>query len=609
MLNFIRSVGAVILGNLISAGIVAAVVLLGAAALIIGLIGNAAEHSRAALKIRDNSLLVLNLDMIIADTPPTPGPSEVIGELIAGQAEPRVAMLELCRTINRAAGDRRIGRMLIVGSLIDADYATLQEVRRALAGFRTAGKEIVAFVETPSPRDYFLVSAADTIAMHPFGEIGFIGLATNIPYFGEALKRYGIGIQTTKVGAYKSAIEPFTSDKMSDNDREQTRSLLDGLWSDITQDIGASRKVSGAQLRVLANQQGLLNTEQAMQAGLVDSSAYLDEVLEFLEESCAIDPETGLIAQIDLLDYLAQNPKPASLSSPKDKIVVVYAEGEIVDGEVRDHEQIGGHRLAADLRSLRLDDTVKAVVLRVNSPGGSAFASEVARREVELFRESGRPIIVSMGGLAASGGYWISAGANHIFAEETTITGSIGVFGLMGNIKKFAENFGVHFDGVKTSAFADINSLSRPKTETELALLQTTTDSIYADFLSIVAEGRNLPMERVEEIAQGRVWTGKQARTLGLVDTLGGLHDAIEYTRTLAKLPAKTPVAQLPEKVEPAEALAEIFSGNGRRDPIARAFTPESRILRVTTKQLRRLESMNDRRHVYARLPYLLELN
>lgn len=609
MLKFIRTVGAVILGNLIAAGIIGTAMLMGVSAMILFFIGNAAESNRAAMKIPDNSLLVLNLNMVIADTPPTPGASEIISEAIAGRGDTQIGALDLCRSIERAARDQRIGRMLITGTLIDGDYANLQEVRRAIGEFRAAGKEVIAHIEAPSPRDYFLVSASDLIVIHPFGEIGFTGLATNNPYFGEALKRYGIGIQTTKVGAYKSAVEPFTSDKMSANDREQTQALIESLWGSITQEIGTDREVAPEKLREVANTLGIMNAEQAVANGLADSSAYLDEVLDHLEEVCAIDPETGYIAQVDLLDYITLTQKNPTLDSHKDKLVVVYAEGEIVDGDMRNEEQIGGHRLAADIRALRHDETVKAIILRVNSPGGSAFASEVARREVELFRDSGRPIVVSMGGLAASGGYWISAGATEIFAEETTITGSIGVFGLMGNIQKLAEGFGVHFDGVKTSRFADINTIARPKTDAELALLQHTTDEIYDQFLAIVAEGRNLELARVAEIAQGRVWSGKQALSLGLVDKIGGLKEAIAHTRSLAKLPADAPVVQLPEKIEPSEAIAELFSGNGRREPIAKAITPESRLMRMTSKHLRRIESFNDRRQVYARLPYLLELN
>lgn len=613
MLKFLKAVGAVVVGNLVTGGLVFALLLLSLIAALSLFRSGSAESRAERREVRDKSVLVLDLDLNIADTPPARSASEIIGDAFSGEGELSVGLLDLTRAIDAAAKDKRVTSMLLRGSLAPSGYGSgypaLAEVRRALGRFRATGKPVVAYLDSPTLRDYYLASAAGTVVLHPFSELGIHGLSSNNAYLGAALKRYGIGVQTTKVGAYKSAVEPFTSDRMSESDRVQTSALLESLWTGITDDIAQARKLSPAAIRRLADSRGILPADEAVDVHLADKSAYLDEIIDELCEKGAEDEDTGSFAQVNVIDYIRQMPKPPTLETHGDKVVVLYAEGEIVDGSGRGSGAFGGDWLASEIRQLRRDESVKALVLRVNSPGGSAFAAEVARRELERFGAEGAPVVVSMGSLAASGGYWISAGADRIFAEKTTITGSIGVFGLMFDVKELAAGFGVHFDGVRTAKYADIETLSRPKTQEELALLQKFTDRIYGEFIGLVAEGRSLPEEEVERVAQGRVWSGQDALRLHLVDELGDLDSAIAYARKAAKLSPAAPIVQIPSRREPAEAFAELFSGDGRRDPVAFSKDPSARLMRLTREGLRRLSVFNDRRHVYARIPYMMELN
>lgn len=613
MLKFLKAVGAVVIGNLITCGIALALMLFAVGVIVATLAPESPEARAARRGVHDKSVLVLDLGLNINDTPASRSPAEIIGDAFNGGGETSVGLLDLTRAIGAAAKDRRITTLLLRGSLAPSGYgsgyAALAEVRRAILKFRLSGKLVIAHLESPTLRDYYLGSTAEILALHPSGELGVQGLATNSAYLGAALRKYGVGVQTTKVGTYKSAVEPFTSDRMSDADRAQTGELLASVWNGLTDDIAASRKLAPDTLRKLSDSDGILSADEAVKLKLADRTAYLDEVIDDLKRRGAEDPDTGSFVQMNILDYMKLLPNEPTLDTSGDKLAVVYAEGEIIDGAGRDAGVFGGEWLASEIRRLRQDDSVKAVVLRVNSPGGSAFASEVARRELELFRDSGRPLVVSMGSLAASGGYWISAGADRIFAEKTTITGSIGVFGLMFDVKDLAAGFGVKFDGVKTSRYADMDSISRPKTADELELLQKFTDRIYGDFIAIVAKGRRLERPEVERIAQGRVWSGDSALGLHLVDEIGGLDSAILHARGKAGLSAAAPLVQIPGKREPAEAIASLFSGDGRREPVASLKGPAARVMRLTEENLRRIASFNDRRHVYARIPYLLELN
>ncbi|PLZ38132.1 signal peptide peptidase SppA, partial [Fischerella thermalis WC542] len=334
---------------------------------------------------------------------------------------------------------------------------------------------------------------------------------------------------------FKGAVEPFVLDKLSPENRQQTQKLLDDVWTEWRNAVGYSRKITPAKLQAIADNQAFLQAEQAKSNGLVDKLGYFDQVVADLKQLTDSDKDDKTFRQISLSEY-AQVPGQ-SLSTErnsKNKIAVVYAEGEIVDGQGSDGE-IGGDSFARIFRKLRQEEDVKAIVLRINSPGGSATAAEVMQREVRLTREK-KPVVVSMGDVAASGGYWIASDSNRIFAEPNTITGSIGVFGLLFNAQELANNNGITWDTVKTGRYADSQTLSRPKTPEELAIYQRSVNKIYNIFLDKVAQGRNIPEAKVAEIAQGRVWSGTAAKNIGLVDEIGGLDAAITYAAAQAKL-------------------------------------------------------------------------
>jgi protease-4 len=632
MKSFLKSLFASVLGNLISAVIAGVLVFVVFAALLASAVFSSGPKTTTT---PTNAFLVLDLDTTISDTP-----DQDDGALhgLLGNAGPRIGLWDLTTALSAAAEDKKVRGLLIRGSLNFENYgsgfAALAEVRRAIAAFKKTGKPAVAYLDDPSLKNYYLGTAASTLIVHPYAEVDVRGLASTSPYLGNALKKYGIGVQTTKVGKYKSAVEPFLSDKMSAADREQRQALYDGIWDKVAADIAESRDIPADRLKALSNERGIWDAESARAHKLVDKTDYLDGVISMLKELGAEDDKHGSFAQIHVRDYIRQRRAlPAKHPARDAAVAIVYAEGDIVDGSGSGNN-IGGDSLAARLREIRRDDDVAAVVLRVNSPGGSAFASEVIQREVRQLASAGKPVVVSMGSYAASGGYWISAYAAHIFAEETTITGSIGVFGLMFNLQDAATSLGIAFDGVKTSRFADIETLSRPKSAEELALLQRQTDRIYDDFVAKVAEGRKQEPARIREIAEGRVWAGAAARKLGLVDAIGGLRDAVEHAAQLAKLePGDYTVQQHPEARTAWQNFAETFFNSDGETPVARARgaasgttavgrergqtplpvpsilrtsgrAPFARVLRQLEQLNHTLEQFNDRRGVYARLPW-----
>jgi protease-4 len=410
-----------------------------------------------------------------------------------------------------------------------------------------------------------------------------------------------VGIQALRVGKYKSAIEPFTRNASSPEEKEQIQKLLGDLWNEFLNTAAASRKLTPQQLQTIANQQALLLSDQAQASRLVDKVAYADEVVTELHRLTGEDAETNSFRQINLVDYAGTIDRPRNLSA--NRIAVVYAEGNIVDGE-GGPQSVGGDSLAETLREVRQDEEIKAVVLRVNSPGGSATASEQITREVLLTTKK-KPVIVSMGNYAASGGYQIAAYANRIFASPNTITGSIGVFGLMPNFQTLANNNGITWDNIKTGRYADIDTLSRPKTAEELAIMQRVVDRIYDRFLTIVSEARQLPKAEVNEIAQGRVWSGAEAKKVGLIDELGGLEQAVQAAATESNLGDDWQLIEYP-KASPfwIESLfrSHLKPPQASRDPLTlelQKFQADLEILR----------SMNDPLGVYSRLPFNLRID
>jgi protease-4 len=419
-------------------------------------------------------------------------------------------------------------------------------------------------------------------------------------FFGEAFKKYGVEVQVTRVGKYKSAVEPFIADRMSDPNREQVQKLLDDIWGEWKATVAKDRKKTPDELQAIADEKGLVEADEAKKLGLVDRIAPYDEVLDELKKLAGKQPKDKDFPQISLATYAGI---PGEAKTGRTRIAVVVAEGEIVDGEGKAN-QVGGERLSRELRQLRLDDRIKAVVLRVNSPGGSAAASELIQREVILTKKV-KPLVVSMGHLAASGGYWISTYGDRIFAEPSTITGSIGVFGLLPNVKKLANEHGITWDSVQTAKLANPMTLARPKNDLELARIQGLVDRIYEQFVAKVADSRKMKKEAVHEIAQGRVWSGQEAVKLGLVDEVGGLDAAVKYAAGKIKADGDYQVVG-PEK-EP-DTLREILKNlGGKPRKLAHPGAVDG-LVDSFRRQMELLTSLNDPQGVYARLPFELEL-
>ncbi|BAZ02494.1 signal peptide peptidase SppA, 67K type [Tolypothrix tenuis PCC 7101] len=573
----------------------------------------AASSKDTGPEVKDKSMIVFDLSMNITDgEPKTDG---FIQKVVSGVEENRMGLRSVLDTLEKARRDPRI-----VGIYLDASqsgsngagYASLKEIRQELQQFRAAGKKVIAYGKDWEEKDYYLSSVADTVVLNPLGMMEVNGLSSQPMFLAGALEKYGIGVQVVRVGKFKGAVEPFILKQLSPENREQTQKLLDDVWQEWRNAVGASRKIAPQKVQAIADNQAVLEAPQAKSNGLVDRVAYLDEVVSDLKKLTDSDKDDKSFRQISLSEYAQVPGKSLGVEhKSKNKIAVVYAEGEIVDGKGGDGE-VGGDRYAKIFNKLRQDDDVKAVILRVNSPGGSATAAEVMQREVRLTRQV-KPVVVSMGDVAASGGYWIASDSNRIFAEPNTITGSIGVFGLLFNGQKLANDHGVTWDSVKTGRYADSQTVSRPKSPEELALYQRSVNRIYNMFLNKVSQGRKLPGTRVAEIAQGRVWSGTAAKEIGLVDEIGGLSAAIEYAAKQAKLGKDWQVKEYPQNSSFEERFFGISTQEARSVlGIPKAQVKQSNPLTAEFAKLQEelsvMQKMNDPQGVYARLPFNLKI-
>ena len=585
--------------------------------LFIGFLGAMAalgnNEKTANSTIDRGSYLVFDLSLNISDAP-----APVDFGLFGGQPD-TVQLRTVTRSIRAAANDDRIAGIFITGDLTPAafgsGYAALKEVRDALEAFKQSKKPITGYITHATTRSYYLASAASDLAIDPYGLILMPGLSSEPTFFAGAFEKYGVGVQVTRVGKYKSAVEMFTRKDMSPENREEVQKLLDDIWGGMLADVAATRQITAQQIQSTVDAEGIIRASAAKDAGFVDRIAYRDEIYDALKAKTGRAGSKQPFKQIKIADYakasrdIADAPRKdgdVPKTTGRGRIAVVYAEGEIVDGE-GEIDEVGSTKFSRELRKLRQDENVKAIVLRVNSPGGSASASEVIGREIRLIKKV-KPIIVSMGTYAASGGYWISAYADRIFAEPTTITGSIGVFGLQFDVQKLANNFGVTFDSVKTGKFADALTISRPKTAEEMAVLQRMVDWIYAEFVRKVAEARNLAPEKVEEIAQGRVWSGVDAEKHGLVDELGGLDAAIAHAAERAGLKSGYRLVEYPRQKELLEALQDFLEQASPRYARSQSNSLATKITQRFEEELKMLRAFNDPQGVYARLPLNLSI-
>lgn len=552
-------------------------------------------------QVKAKSVLVLDLSVPIQDTSP---PAD-FNSILTDSDQEIIPLRQAIQAIDKAAQDNRIVGIFLDGRFGGGatGYGNLKEIRTALQRFKDKGKKIIAYDVDTSEREYYLTSLADTIILNPLGTLEMNGLSSEQLFFTGALEKYGVGVQVVRVGSYKSAVEPFTNKSFSGENREQTEALLTDLWEDFLSTVAPSRELTARELQDWTDTQGLLTPIEAESAGFIDRVAHFDEVIADLKALTGVNSEDKSFRKISLKKY-SQVAERDNKSS-RNTIAIVYGEGSIVNGE-GNLEAIGGDRLARSLRKLRQDDSVKAVILRVNSPGGSATASDIILREVELTRES-KPVIVSMGNVAASGGYWIATGADYIFAQENTITGSIGVFGLFFDIEQLGNNNGLTWDVVKTGRFADINTVSRPKTKKELDIYQGFVDEIYDLFLAKVASSRKLPLSEVANIAQGRVWSGIDAKEIGLVDEIGGLEEAIAYTAAQAELGEDWQIEEYPKHRSFQEEILEKLLSVQQGEKAAKLDPLTAKLLELK-EDLSMLQTLNDPRGIYTRLPFSLHI-
>src|SRR5690606_14207863 len=545
--------------------------------------------------VADNSLLHIDLQHQITERT-IPDPFEEL-DVPGFTTTKSFGLNDILKGIEGAKDDDRIRGIYLDLSGVSASFATLQEIRDALLDFKTSGKFIVAYSEGYTQRAYYLASTADKVYINPEGTLDFRGLASQTPFIKGTLDKLGVEMQVVKVGTFKSAVEPFILDRMSDANRQQVTSFLGSIYDHFIDQVGASRHIATDSLRSIADNFLVKTADDAVTYGLADGKRYKDELIDELKDSLDVDPDKDLTV-VALTKY-----KPAgqaTRASVRDRIAVVYAVGDIVSGEGGDG-MIGSERISRELRKVRRDDKVKAVVFRINSPGGSALASDVIWREVDLLRQE-KPVIVSMGDVAASGGYYIAAAADSIFAQPNTITGSIGVFGVIPNMQGLMnDKLGITFDEVKTGKYADfLSNVVRPLTADERAILQMEVNRIYDTFVQRVADGRHLSVAAVDSIGQGRVWSGTQALANGLVDRLGGLDDAIAAAARKAGLEDYR-VVTYPAVKNPLQSLL-----GGSTDRISAWFA--KRELGEQFAYYQQLKNTLRQRGIQARLPYGLEI-
>lgn len=498
--------------------------------MVVSLVGMALSQSETA-PVADNSVLVLRLTGSLSER----ANDDVFASLL-GDRIPKLGLATMTEAIRQAKeSDKVKGIYIEAGAFAPDSYASLAAIRRELEEFRKAGKWIVAYGDSYTQGAYYLASVADKVYLNPQGQVDWHGLGSEPVFVKDLLAKLNVRMQVAKVGTYKSATEMFTGEKMSDADRQQTTAYLTGIWQNVVSAVGKSRSLTAQQLNAYADSLvSLAAPQDYVRMRMVDGLLYTDQVRQAVKKKMGLSPDDE-IPQVSMSDLLAAGPE----DKKGDEIAVYYAVGDIVDGVVAMPSResvIDAQKVCADLQDLAKDKDVKAVVLRVNSPGGSAYASEQIWHQVMELKKV-KPVVVSMGSYAASGGYYISCPANWIVAEPNTLTGSIGIFGMFPDVSGLLrEKLGLKFDEVKTNKYALFGTRSRPFTADELSHLESYIDRGYKLFRQRVADGRRLKVDQVEQVAQGHVWLGQDALRVGLVDQLGGVEVALRKAAQLAKL-------------------------------------------------------------------------
>ncbi|NLA49892.1 MAG: signal peptide peptidase SppA [Bacteroidales bacterium] len=551
-----------------------------------------------SVSLGDNSVLVLKAGIPVPDrTNPNPFAGLDILNMTITQTP---GLNDILRNIEKAAKDKKIKGILIENGLLASGWATTEEIRNTLLKFReTSNKFVIAYSDYLLPQaGYYLSTAADKIYVNPVSTLDFKGLSGEIMFYRNALEKLGVEVQVTRHGKFKGAVEPYILDRLSNENREQIKDYVGSIWNHVAAMIAESRGMTAGKVNSLADRLTGYNADDAIESGLVDGLIYRDQLIDTLKILSGLGTDDK-IAMVPMHRY-TKVPDPEKVLTTKTRIAVIYASGNITMGKGNEGN-IGADRFAELIRKERKDSTVKAIVLRVNSPGGNATASDIIWRELDLAAGT-KPVVISMGNYAASGGYYISAPGTKIYAGPTTISGSIGVFGLLPNTGKLMEQkLGINTETVNTNENSDFPSVFRPMTSYEKQVMQAAIEKTYSDFVGKVADGRKMSPESVDNIAQGRVWSGTGALRLGLVDSTGGLTDAIKGAAALAGI-EKYSIRELPVAEDPYMKIISQF-GAGIRSGFLKKELGES------VRFYRELKEITELSGIQARLPYLIEIN
>lgn len=571
--------------------IVGFILLIAVGMLVIGSVASSSSDE-AGVDVKENSILYINLNHGVVD--------HVASDGFPFSSANNIGLDEILRALKNAETDDNIKGIFMELGNVGAGMATVEELRNALIDFKKSGKFIMSYSDSYSQGGYYLASVSDKIYVNPMGGIDFKGMAAKLIFIKGTLEKIGVEPQVIRHGKFKSAIEPLINDKMSEANRLQTRTYVGSLWNKVLDGIAQSRKISKQELQLIADSLYGIDPALAVKYKLADATKYRDEVLEELKTKTEAE-DINEINFISLAKYVKVEFDEKN-TDRSNKVAVIFAEGDIVDGK-GDDSNIGGTTLSRRIRDARLDPKIKAIVLRVNSPGGSALASDIIWREVVLAKKA-KPVIVSMGDVAASGGYYISCAADSIVAQPNTITGSIGVFGVLPNAKGMLEKIGVTTDTVKFGKYADLGDAARPLTQGERAIIQKEIEKIYDVFIGRVAEGRKMTKADVDSLGQGRVWSGIDAKGKGLVDKMGGLQDAIDIAVKKAKLD-KYSIVYLPHPEKGLNKFMKELSGESD-DNVQTVIKKE---LGDDYKYYQYLQKARNIKGIQARMPYEIEFN
>jgi len=560
-------------------------------------VGILAATSSQEVIVKDNSLLVLKLDGPIVERTDNDPFVEILSEL-TGDAAP-MGLNQILGSIKKAGRDDRIKGIYLESGLVMGGQATIEEIRNALLDFKASGKFIISFAPVYSQKSYYLASVADRIYLPPAGMLNFQGISSQHTYFKNTLEKLDIDVQVFRHGKFKSAIEPLTRTDMSDEARLQTETYVNSMWNHLTQSVSKSRNIAPERLNEIANQVPMFQTDDfLLKSGLLDDLKYKDQVINELKDSTKTEYAKDLNS-IGVKDYAKAYVSDGKKGISKNKIAIIYAEGAIDTGQ----DGINSEDLSRTIREARRDSSIKAVVLRINSPGGSGAGSEIIWREVKLTADT-KPLIVSMGDLAASGGYYIACAADTIIAHPNTLTGSIGVFGTIPNFQGFLNKIGVTTDVVNTNKFSDMPALTRPFHPEEKEIMQAYIEHFYDFFLQRCADGRQTTKAAIDEVGQGRVWSGENALDINLVDMLGGIDMAVDIAAEKAGIADDYRIVELPEVLPPLEQLMKDLTGNASAY-MQSLFFGNSEYL----KYLKTVEDLKESYPIQARIPYDISIN